>query len=243
MPRHSYARMSIADGQEGNLLLRQLSATSKARYSHKIQKVKLDSAQRIMERGANMSHVFFPSDCVISRSYTALCGHSAHMGMVGYEGVAGFSIFLGSREAANDAVVHIAGEALAIDARSAVAMFEEDLNFQHAILRYIRFMIRQISQVAVCNTLHATEQRLSGWLLLNSTRARTKTLPLTHETIAALLSVRRESITSALSPLQKSGIIRCCRGKIEIKDTAALEAAACECYRVIVTDSEMCFGN
>jgi hypothetical protein len=40
-------------------------------------------------------------------------------------------------------------------------------------------------------------------------------------------------LPSTLGSLQKSGIIRCNRGMIKIKNKAALEAAACECYRVI----------
>jgi CRP-like cAMP-binding protein len=240
--RQSYASAIIDDGRARNLLIEQLSADTKTRYSHEIKKVWLNNGQRIIERHNTIGNTFFPLDCVISRTYIASCGHSAQMGMVGYGGVAGLSIFLGSKVAAYDAVVHIAGEALAINANSAKAMFEEDLEFQRAVLRYTRFMIRQISQVAVCNSLHPIEQRLSRWLLLNSVRARTRTLRITHEAVGELLSVRRESVTSALGSLQKSGIIRCDRGKIEIKNRAALEATACECYRVMKAEFDACCG-
>jgi CRP-like cAMP-binding protein len=242
MSRESYASAIIDDGRARNLLLDQLSASSKARHKHDIKKVWLNSGQRIIERHNIIAYTFFPLNCVISRSYTASSGHSAQMGMVGFEGVVGHSIFLGSKVAAYDAIAHIAGEALAIDANSAKAMFDEDWEFHNAVLRYIRFMIRQISQVAVCNSLHPIEQRLSRWLLLNSARARTRTLHITHEAIGELLSVRRESITSALGFLQKSGIIRCNRGKIEIKNTTALEAMACECYSVIRAEFDACCG-
>jgi CRP-like cAMP-binding protein len=242
MSQESYACVTIHDGPARNLLFEQLSADTKTRYKHEIKKVWLNSGQQIIERDNIIAHTFFPLDCVISRCYTTSSGHSAQMGMVGYGGVAGFSIFLGSKVAAYDAVAHIAGEALAIDANSAKAMFEEDLEFQRAVLRYIRFMIRQISQVAVCNSLHPIEQRLSRWLLLNCARARKRTLPITHEAIGELLSVRRESITHVLGSLQKSGLIRSNRGKIEIKNTAGLEAVACECYRVMKAEFDACCG-
>jgi Crp-like helix-turn-helix domain len=242
MSSESYTSAIIDDGRARNLLLEQLSASSKARHKHEIKKVWLDSGQRIIERHNIIANTFFPMDCVISRSYAASCGHSAQMGMVGFEGVAGLSVFLGSEVAAYDAISHIGGSALAIKTDPAEAIFREDLAFQSAVLRYIRFMIRQISQVAVCNSLHPIEQRLSRWLLLNSARARTRTLHITHEAIGELLSVRRESITSALGFLQKSGIIRCNRGKIEIKNTTALEAMACECYSVIRAEFDACCG-
>jgi CRP-like cAMP-binding protein len=243
MSRDSYACQKIGDAPASNLLIEQLSAGTKARYEHDIKKVWLNSGQRIIERQTKIAHTFFPLDCVISRSYAASCGQSSQLGMIGFEGVAGFSVFLGSKVAAYNAVVHIGGEALAINARSVTAMFEEDLVFQHAALRYIRFLIRQISQVAVCNSLHTIEQRLSRWLLLNSARARTSTLPITHEAIAELLSVRRESITTALSGLQNTGFIGCSRGKIEIKCKEGLEAVACECYRVIKDEFDACVSD
>jgi CRP-like cAMP-binding protein len=239
MSQESYACVTIHDGPARNLLFEQLSASSKARYKHEIKKVWLNSGQQIIERDNIIAHTFFPLDCVISRCYTTSSGHSAQMGMVGYGGVAGFSIFLGSKVAAYDAVAHIAGEALAIDANSAKAMFEEDLEFQRAVLRYIRFMIRQISQVAVCNSLHPIEQRLSRWLLLSSIRARTNNLPLTHDTIAQLLGVRRESVTVVLGRLQDSGAIQNTRGMIEIVNASRLAAASCECYSIIKTESDV----
>jgi CRP-like cAMP-binding protein len=244
MSRDSYARVTNDEGPARNLLLDQLSASNKARHKHDIKKVWLNRGQRIIERHNIIAYTFFPLNCVISRSYTASSGHSAQMGMVGFEGVVGHSIFLGSKVAAYDAIAHIAGEALAIDANSAEAMFREDLEFQRAVLRYIRFMIRQLSQVAVCNSLHPIEQRLSRWLLLNSARARTRTLPLTHEAIAQLLSVRRESVSNALSGLQRSGALQCARGRIEIRSKAGLEAAACECYRVLKAElDERCIDE
>jgi Crp-like helix-turn-helix domain len=102
-------------------------------------------------------------------------------------------------------------------------------------------MMRQISQVAVCNSVHSTEQRLSHWLLLTSERARTNTLPFTHEAIAQLLSVRRESITGALGYLQSSGIIRAQRGSIVIVSASRLGAASCECYSVIKAEPKACW--
>ena len=53
---------------------------------------------------------------------------------------------------------------------------------------------------------------------------------LTHEGLAAMLGVRRVGITVAAGSLQRRGIVRYCRGVIEVLDRAGLEAAACGCY-------------
>lgn len=232
--------MTLIGGPTGNHLLEHVREDTKARYSREISSVRLDSGHRIIGRAETMPRVFFPVNCVISRTYTTSSGHSAQMGMIGFEGVAGLSVFLGSEVAAYDAVVHIAGEAVVMKVGAAQAIFHEDSGFQRAVLRYIRAMIRQLSQVAVCNRLHSTEQRLSRWLLLNSMRARTNILPLTHEAIGQLVGARRESITAALGHLQRSSAIQCTRGTIEITNASCLEASACECYRVIRAEFEDC---
>jgi hypothetical protein len=240
MSLKNYARVMIDDGPARNLLLEQLSTGTKAYCAPELREIKLAQGQRAIQRHRAISEVFFPLDCVISRSYTAACGHSAEMGMIGFEGVAGVSVFLGANLPAYDGIAHIGGRALAIKAGCAKAMFKEDPKFQNAVLCYIHAMMRQISQVAVCNSLHSTEQRLSRWLLLTSEKARSNTLRLTHDGIAQLLSVRRESITGALGYLQSSGIIRTHRGSIEIVNASRLAAASCECYSIIKAESDAC---
>jgi hypothetical protein len=58
-------------------------------------------------------------------------------------------------------------------------------------------------------------------------------LPLTQETLAEFLGVRRTTVTHVVCKLRASGAIRSNRrSSIEI-DRARLEAAACECYQLM----------
>jgi Mn-dependent DtxR family transcriptional regulator len=50
-----------------------------------------------------------------------------------------------------------------------------------------------------------------------------------------MLGVTRPSVTIAAGILQKAGLISYNRGCMEVLDRSRLEAASCECYR-IVTD-------
>jgi hypothetical protein len=47
------------------------------------------------------------------------------------------------------------------------------------------------------------------------------------------LGVRRASVTVAAGILQRAGFIRYSRGRVEVLDRRALEAASCECYRIV----------
>jgi hypothetical protein len=58
-------------------------------------------------------------------------------------------------------------------------------------------------------------------------------LSLTQEDIAAILGVRRTSVTVVARTLQQAGMIKYARGHIRLLDIPALQETACECYQAI----------
>ena len=66
----------------------------------------------------------------------------------------------------------------------------------------------------------------AGWLT-------TEELVMTHELVASMLGVRRETITDVAGELQRAGCIRYRRGHIAVLDRHGLETRACECYAVV----------
>jgi Mn-dependent DtxR family transcriptional regulator len=71
---------------------------------------------------------------------------------------------------------------------------------------------------------------------------RSNTIRLTQETISQMLGTPRTGVTLTAGALQKEGLIHYSRGKITIIDPHGLEAAACECYRIVRKEFERLFA-
>ncbi len=103
----------------------------------------------------------------------------------------------------------------------------------HLLLRYTQALVTQMSQTAVCNRHHSLDQQLCRWLLLSMDRLHGSELHMAQELIANMLGVRREGVTEAALKLQKVGLIRYSRGRIEVLDRPGLEQRTCECDAVV----------
>ena len=94
---------------------------------------------------------------------------------------------------------------------------------------------RRIHCKAACNRLHPMEERCARWLLQTHDRVRSDDVPMTHEFLSQMVEVRRATVTVAAGMLQQAGLIRYSRGVVTVLDRPGLEAASCECYRLIQT--------
>jgi Mn-dependent DtxR family transcriptional regulator len=66
--------------------------------------------------------------------------------------------------------------------------------------------------------------------------------PMTQDLLAAMLGVRRPSVTLAAGALQRAGIIDYRYGLVRIRDRKRLETSACECYRLIREEQHRLLG-
>ncbi len=221
-----------------NRLLRALPAEVLQRLQPALEPVSLPLGQVIYEPDEVLSHVYFPSNSIVSLLYTMENGASAEMGVVGCDGVVGIAVFMGGDTTPNRAVVQSAGEALRLPLHNFRNEFRRVGELHRLLLLYTQALLTQMSQTAVCNRLHSVEQQLCRWLLLSHDRLASDELVMTQELIANMLGVRREGVSVAAHRLQDTGLIRYRRGHITIVDRAGLERAVCECYQVVKTESD-----
>src|SRR5438309_1219925 len=76
-------------------------------------------------------------------------------------------------------------------------------------------------------------QRASRWLLMTHDRMHEQDFNLSHEFLAVMLGVQRPTVSVVAASLQQAGLIRYTHGRVTVRNRKGLEAASCECYRII----------
>jgi CRP-like cAMP-binding protein len=229
---------------ERNLLLSLLPDSAYSSLAPHLEPTSLSARQVAWRPEGRIHAVYFPRSAVFSL-LTPLQRHSpVESATVGYEGMVGVPILLGVGASHSLAVVQIHGEAARMDAERFRAWFaEQDEQTRSIFFRYSYVLLEQTAQSVACNRKHALEERCARWLLATRDRVGADEFPLTHEFLAAMLGVRRASVTVALGLLQQAGFLTYSRGRLKVLDAARLEETSCECYRVVRAEQERIMGG
>ena len=215
-----------------NHLLAALPNAEWERWRPQLEWVDMPLGHVLYESGGAQSHVYFPTNAIVSLLYVMTNGASAEIAVVGNEGIVGVSLFMGGESTPSRAVVQSAGEGYRLSSAAIKDEFQR-APVLHLLLRYTQALITQMAQTAVCNRHHSLDQQLCRWLLLSLDRLQGNELVMTQELIGNMLGVRREGVTEAALKLQAAGCIQYARGRITVLDRPALEARTCECYAVV----------
>jgi len=192
----------------------------------------------LYDPGDTISHVYFPNDSIISLLSAVAERSTLEVGMVGNEGMAGLSVFMGVNVSRTRALVQGAGSAMRMTS-AAVRQEAKQMGSLHRLLhRYTHSLLTQISQSSACNRFHTVEARLARWLLMTSDRLGADEFRLTQDFMSNMLGVRREGVNKAAGVLQTRKLIRYSRGKLKILNRAGLERVSCVCYAIIKAESD-----
>ena len=226
----------LAQSARRNDILAALPILDYANFCDDLESVDLLSGQVIDEPGTSFGFVYFPVTCTVSLVSSTQDGEMSELAITGREGLVGVASVLGMPTMNHRAMVMCAGQAYRMPAHAFESAIAQSETFRRLTLRYVQALMTQMAQSIVCSRHHSVLQRLSFWLLFNQDRAASDELKVTHEVIAHMLGVRRESITQAAGLLQTSGWIRTSRGKIQIENPIGLRGRACECYGLMNTE-------
>jgi CRP-like cAMP-binding protein len=214
-----------------NHLLRTLPATDRQRLLPLLEPVGLELKEVVYDTDAPIEAVYFPTSVVLSEVVLIDGGTAVEVNTVGWEGMAGLPAFLGAATTDNQTFCQVPGAALRLSAARLGEYLETDGAALHGALhRYTQATMVQLSYNVACNRLHTGEERTARWLLITHDRVRGDTFPLTQEFLAAMLGVRRGTVSLNAGLLQKAGLIRYSRGQITVVDRTGLEEVSCRCY-------------
>lgn len=198
-----------------------------------LERIDLVSGQVLLQPHISSQKVYFFSQGVCSITHVTADGRKAGVALIGNEGLLGLDLFGPHADSGATACMEIGGVAHLLDAEILRREIEHRTALQRAIHRYSEAFIDGLMQSIVCNALHSIEMRCARCLLDIRDRLGRNDLPVTQQTLADLLGVRRASITVAAAALQRAGLIDHSHKHTVITDSVGLERAACECYVAI----------
>jgi CRP-like cAMP-binding protein len=215
----------------GNRILDRLPGDESSRLLSSSQAVALPHGHEVYRQ--EVPHVYFPTTGVFGVVIRMEEGKLVEGTTVGNEGMVGLPAFLGVDFHPFSVVSQVPGEAVQVPVATFLQAHQPGGTLDRLLRRYTLYRLRCANQTGACNTLHCVEERMSRWLLMAHDRAGKDEFLLTHEFLAELLGVRRQTVSIIAGTLQRAGFITYRRGVLRVLDREGLEAASCECYQAM----------
>jgi CRP-like cAMP-binding protein len=193
-----------------------------------LEPVDFKAGQVLSPASEPVEHIYFPESGFSSMTFGQ--HDKVEVGLVGREGMTGFSIALGVRSVPFDCFIQLSGSGLRMPAKILQDMIEERTTLRRMLLRYAHVMYVQAAATAFVNVEHTVETRLARWLLMCHDRVDHNDISITHEFLSIMLGVRRAGVTSAIHVLEGFGSIQSTRGLITVRDRGRLEELADNSY-------------
>lgn len=222
-----------ASGRLPNQLLQMLDAADFDLLRPYLATVEMVRESVLAEAGAALRYVYFPHGGSVSITVGLSEGQMIEVAMLGRDSVVGGGAALADGIAPADAAVLFPGTASALEIPAFRVVAAASARFRSLMIRHEQALLAHAQQSVLCNTLHAVEARLARWLLRAHDLSDSRILPLTQETLAQMMGVRRNAVSLVANALQRAGVIHYTRGEIEIIDLRALEATSCDCYGAV----------
>jgi CRP-like cAMP-binding protein len=226
-----------------NRLISALPAQERGEFLEHSELVELKLNEVLIEAGAPLQHAYFPLDSYVSIVLPVLDAPDVQVALVGNEGMFGTSLVLGVKFSAFTCKIQRGGRAYCIHRTALQLLLHEDPNLRDILNRYVSVRQSHLAQQAACLNYHSVEQRLARWLLMARDRGRSREVFLTHEVLAVMLGVRRESVTRIAVQFEKRGLISYSPGYVMLLDEAGLLRVACSCYQSDLLAYERTLGS
>src|SRR5260370_1062716 len=160
-------------------------------------------------------------------------GATLEIGTVGSEGYIGVPILHQVSITAYRVTVQLPMMALRMEANGFLFESNREGPLRTVLSRYAHVVETQLVQAVICSLTHTVEQRLARRLMVMSDCLGADTFEVTQKQLSLFLDRHRNRISAAGIVLREMGLIEIARSQLRITNRSGLEAAACECYRIV----------
>jgi CRP-like cAMP-binding protein len=216
-----------------NLFLSSLSEPCQKLILSQCTEVQLPLRTSLSKQDEQPHYAYFLTSGVASVVASSPEGSTAEVGLIGREGVVGSLHLLGPAKVPTECFVQLAGAGLKMNMSGLRQAFLSSPEIHSRVLEFVQSQSLSLGQIAGCHRFHEAEERLARWLLMAQDRTGSDVLNLTQEFLGMMLGARRTTVTMIAGAMQRSGLIEYHRGRVSIPSRENLEAAACDCYRVV----------
>ena len=216
-----------------NRLLLSLPPRNLKQLASKLEFIRCERGQILLDVDASVDHVFFPNSGVISIVAVYADGNVIEMATIGREGCTGVQAFFGARRSFARLLVQIPGSAARMPRAAFNRAMKSMPSFRDLMLAHVQAFLEQVLVSAACNGRHSLKERLARWMLMMRDRSDGDVMPITQELLAELLGVQRPSLTHAVAELEEAGLVLRGRRQITILDRQGLIKESCECYQLV----------
>jgi CRP-like cAMP-binding protein len=228
----------------GNLLLALMSPRDLQRIRKKLELVDFRADELLHSMHSAVEHVYFPTTGVLSARTIMANGCSLELASIGHDGMVGLTAVAGAGVSPYDVRVQIPGTGFRLSVAALAEELDQNGSLRDILRRYFDGFSYQMALQIACSGLHSVRKRCCRKLLSLHDQLAVDDLPVTHESLAHSLGVRRASVTVELQAMHRKRLIFNSRAHVKLLDRPRLESAACECYQSIKCDSARMFtGN
>ena len=215
-----------------NGLLAAMSSTDLASLKPKLEPLTLKLKQVLEPANKPIKHNYFITSGLASVIAIGKNGHRLEVGIIGREGMTGLPVVLGNDRSPNETFIQVEGTGSRIAADDLRQAMRKSASLTRVLLNFVNAFLIQTAHTALSNGTANIEERLARWLLMAQDRLGGNEVPLTHEFLSLMLGVRRAGVTGALNQLNRKGVIRLSRRRIELVDREGLIVSANGAYGV-----------
>lgn len=210
-----------------NSLLRELTAADRGRLLDVARVVSLAPGP-LGPPDRPIAKILFPLRGLAFFGPPMRSGAAPIAGIIATDGLIGAEACLATRAWTCQIEVALPMLALSIDRTVFVREIESSAALRGVCGRYLARLLTQLVRESACAKVHRAQARLATWLIRLSDATGTATLPLTHDTLARIIGVSRQTITKELARFEDDAMLRTFHGRIALRPEP-LHAYACEC--------------